>query len=207
MNKQVKTTEIQKIKLDFEKLDKILKERKMSQRELSSRMGHNQTWVADLKKKDTPIPVGVEKFICLELGYEPGTFVRKERPEQKPDGSLAELAILENIYREIREERKLLEEVAERAEAIWNKLNTQATQLIKIKDKINVLSISDYEKALKFLRDILSEGKVLESEVIAKSDEAGIKRAELYKARRDMNVQTAVTGYGKNQKTWWLPAE
>lgn len=207
MNKQTKTADIQKVKLDFEKLDKVLKERKMSQRELSSRMGHNQTWVADLKKKDTPIPVGVEGFICSELGVDPGTFVRKEQSVKKPDGSLAELAILENIHKELREVHKLLEEVGERGEAIWNKLNTHTVQLAKIKERVKEIGESDQEKAVKFLKDLLSGGKVLESDVLLKSEAAGVKKADLYKAKRDVGIQSAVTGYGKNQKTWWLIAE
>lgn len=207
MNKQSKTTEIQKVKLDFLKLDKVLKERKMSQRELSCRMGHNPTWVADLKKKDSPIPVGVEGFICSELGVEPGTFARQDQPETKPSGGATELVILENIHKEIREERKLLEELTERSEAIWNKLNTQTTQLLKIKEKVNEFTESGYDKAVKFLKDLLADGKVLESDVLSRCESAGIKRADLYKAKRDVGIQSSVTGYGKNQKTWWLLAE
>ena len=207
MNKQVKTTEIQKVKLDFEKFDKVLKEQKVSRRDLASRMGHNPTYFADLKKRDAAIPVGVEGFICSELGVEPGTFARKEQSAQKLAGGATELAILENIYKELREERKVLEEIVERGEAIWNKLNTHTTQLAKIKERVKELGESDHEKACRFLKEILSGGQVLESEVLTQSDGAGIKRADLFKAKRDIGVQTAVTGYGKNQKTWWILSE
>ena len=204
MNKQVKTTEVQKVKLDFDKLEEVLKERKMSRKELASRTGRHATYFSDLKKRDSSIPIGMEGFICSELGVEKGTFVRREQAVKRPKENSAEIRILENIYKAIQEERKILDELADQSERIWNKLNTQATQLMKIKEKVSELGISDYEKAVEFLKDALSGGQILESEVLSKSDDAGIKRADLYKAKRDAGVQSAVTGYGKNQKTWWL---
>ena len=203
MNKQVKTTDIQKVKLDFEKFDKVLKEQKVSRRDLASRMGHNPTYFADLKKRDAAIPVGVEGFICSELGVEPGTFARKEQTEQKTGGSLAELAILENIYREICEERKLLEEVAERAEAVWNKLNTHTIQLMKIREKVYEIGESGYDKAIRFLKGTLGDKDVLESQILSKSDELGIVREDLFKAKRDLGICSAPSGHGKSTKVWW----
>ena len=44
-------------------------------------------------------------------------------------------------------------------------------------------------------------------EVIRMADAVGIKRADLNKAKRDIQVDTSTTGYGKTQKTWWFLAD
>lgn len=77
-------------------------------------------------------------------------------------------------------------------------------QLEKIKDKLKDVTKSDYEKACDFLKSTLAEGRVIGEEVLLKADANGIKRADLMKAKRDLQVDTATTGYGKNQKTWWF---
>lgn len=64
--------------------------------------------------------------------------------------------------------------------------------------------MTDYDKAVRFLKEVLSGGRVDGSEVLRQADSAGIKRADLNKAKRDIGVNTANTGYGKNQKTWWF---
>lgn len=208
--------EIEKVKLDFEKLSFAVKAQKISQKVLAVRLGHHANWFADLKKKDSAVTTNVERFICMELGLEPGSLIRKEPElvvgsENQPDRT-AEL--LENIYKEQQKLAEMIkfladraEMIADRNEAIWNKLNAQATQLIKIKEKLNELGITGHQKAIAFLKDALSNGQMLETEVVAKGEEAGISKADIYKARRDLHVQAAVTGYGKNQKIWWLLSE
>ena len=64
--------------------------------------------------------------------------------------------------------------------------------------------MTDYDKAVRFLKDTLNGGRIDGTEVLRMADAAGIKRADLNKAKRDIGVDTAVTGYGKNQKTWWF---
>ena len=51
---------------------------------------------------------------------------------------------------------------------------------------------------------MLAGGRMNSEEVILKSEANGIKRADLMKAKRDLQVDQSTTGYGKNQKTWWF---
>lgn len=118
-------------------------------------------------------------------------------------GGATELAILENIYKELREERKVLEEIVERGEAIWNKLNSHTIQLMKIRDKVNEFCESGYDKAIKFLKETLNDKDVLESQILSKSDELGIVRTDLFKAKRDLGICSVPTGHGKSTKVWW----
>lgn len=203
----------EKVHLDFEKFSQAAKAQKISLRELSTNMGYRPTYFSELKKRDGAITVNVERFICMELGLEPGSLIRREAKLAAGDENQSDKAaeLLERIYKEQQKLAETIKFIADRVEmitdqneAIWNKLNTQATQLIKIKEKLNELGATGYQKAAMFLKETLSNGQMLETEVVAKGEEAGISKADIYKAKRDLPVQVAVTGYGKNQKTWWL---
>lgn len=147
--------EIEKVHLDFEKLSLAIKAQKISQKVLAVRLGHHANWIADLKKKDSAVTVNVERFICMELGLEPGSLIRKE-PEQaagrknQPDNTTE---LLERILEEQQNQREIMEKLAkqvekadakrednsDRIEAIWNKLSNQAVQILKIRSGIERL--------------------------------------------------------------------
>ena len=63
------------------------------------------------------------------------------------------------------------------------------------------------QKRFVFLKETLAGGRIDGAEVLRMADATGIKRADLNKAKRDIGVDTAQTGYGKNQKTWWFLSE
>ena len=146
--------EIEKVHLDFEKLSAAVKTQKISQKVLAVRLGHHANWIADLKKKDSAVTVNVERFICLELGLKPGSLIRKESEQAAGNKNQLDRTaeLLEKICKEQQKLAETIEFLVNRAEmitdqneAIWNKLNTQATQLIKIKEKLNELGITGYQ--------------------------------------------------------------
>ena len=57
---------------------------------------------------------------------------------------------------EILENRRIMQENFEK---IWNKLNTNTIQLEKIKDKVNTMSKTDYDKAVEWLKDKMAGGR------------------------------------------------
>ena len=63
---------------------------------------------------------------------------------------------------------------------------------------------SDREKDMDFLKMVLTGEQVLESDVRRNSKELGIKEHDLMGAKRDLDVQVSVTGYGNSQKKWWF---
>lgn len=159
MNKEI---EIQKVHLDFEKLRLAAKAQGTSLRMLAVRMGHNPTFFSDLKKRDAIITVNVERFICIELGLEPGSLVRKElETEKKENGTDKTSELLVEIYKEQKEQREIIEKLAkqiekadakrednsDRIEAIWNKLSNQAVQILQIRSGIE--RMNEAIKALK----------------------------------------------------------
>ena len=66
---------------------------------------------------------------------------------------------------------------------------------------------TDYDRACEFLQEALAGGRLNGNDLLLQADEAGIKRSEIMKAKKDLGVQIDISGYGKNQKAWWyMPA-
>ncbi len=187
-----------KVTIDYNKLTRALAERGKTKKWLSLELGRYESYIASIKNKPEQ-PESVERIICMVLEMEPGSLVADQSPKASEDAS-----ILQNIHREIKAERALLEEAAENLERIWNKLNANTIQLERIKDCVKGFDKTGADKAKEFLKCALADGKVNSEEVLLRSDGAGIKRADLMKAKNELGVDSATTGYGKNQKTWWF---
>lgn len=166
-------------------------------------MAKNKNFVG-LMEKNPDQPAEVERLMCLLLGLEQGSLIKQE----VPISSQGEIRILENLHKEVRETRQAIESCTELLEKIWSKVHANTLQLEKVKDDVKecvqVLGMTGYDKAVRFLKETLAGGRIDGAEVLRMADAAGIKRADLNKAKRDIGVDTAPTGYGKNQKTWWF---
>ena len=92
-----------------------------------------------------------ERTMCLLLGLEPGSLVKE--PEKKGMTAAQALTVIRD---EILENRRIMQENFEK---IWNKLNTNTVQLEKIKDKVNTMSKTDYDKAVEWLKDKMAGGR------------------------------------------------
>ena len=189
---------IDKVKIDYEKLCEELKKQGKTKSAFSLEMGRYKTFVGCLKKNPDQ-PEAVEKIMCMLLGLEEGSLIASEAVPDQTDTK-----VLNNIHNQIIAEMKLLEEAAENIEKIWNKVHANTIQLERIKECVKGFEKSGYEKAIEFLKNALSDGKANSEEIMMRSDAAGIKRADLMKAKRDIGVDSSTTGYGKNQKTWWF---
>ena len=189
---------IDKVKIDYEKLCEELKKQGKTRGEFSLEMTKDKGFVGRMEKNPNQ-PQPIEKFMCMLLGLEEGSLIASEEVPDQTDTK-----VLTNIHKQIVADRKLLEEAAENIEKIWNKVNANTLQLERIKECVKGFEKSGYEKAIEFLKNALSDGKANSEEIMMRSDAAGIKRADLMKAKRDIGVDSSTTGYGKNQKTWWF---
>ena len=192
---------MEKVTIDYGRLCLELEKQGKTKADLSRDMAKNKNFVGLMAKNpDQP----VERLMCLLLGLEQGSLIKQE----DKTGSQGEIRILENLHKEMREIHQAVAEYGELLEKIWSKVHANTLQLEKVKDDVKecvqVLGMTDYDKAVRFLKDTLSGGRIDGAEVLRMADAAGIKRADLNKAKRDIRVDTAVTGYGKNQKTWWF---
>lgn len=194
---------MEKVTIDYKRLCLELEKQGKTKADLSRDMAKNKNFVG-LMEKNPDQPAEVERLMCLLLGLEQGSLIKQEAPT----GSPGEIKALENLYKEMREVHQAVVEYGELLEKIWSKVHANTLQLETVKDHVRdcreYLKLTDADKAEKFLRDMLSGGRMNGDEVLRAADAHGIKRADLNKAKRDLRVDTAVTGYGKNQKTWWF---
>lgn len=143
--------------------------------------------------------------MCLMLGKEPGYF-QKEMPRNERTAEEIPAAIA-NIHREIQGMRKQVETMTELVEKIFSKCNANTKQIEDVKVHVRALAKTDYDRACEFLRDALARGMLNGNDILLQADEAGIKRSDIMKAKKDLGVQIDIRGYGKNQKAWWyIPA-
>lgn len=194
---------MEKVTIDYGRLCLELEKQGKTKADLSRDMAKNKNFVG-LMAKNPDQPAEVERLMCLLLGLEQGSLIKQE----DKTGSQGEIKILENLHKEMREIHQAVAEYGELLEKIWSKVHANTLQLEKVKDDVKecvqVLGMTDYDKAVRFLKDSLSGGRIDGAEVLRMADAAGIKRADLNKAKRDLHVDTAATGYGKAQKTWWF---
>lgn len=194
---------MEKVTIDYGRLCLELEKQGKTKADLSRDMAKNKNFVG-LMAKNPDQPAEVERLMCLLLGLEQGSLIKQE----DKTGSQGEIRILENLHKEMREIHQAVAEYGELLEKIWSKVHANTLQLEKVKDDVKecvqVLGMTDYDKAVRFLKDTLSGGRIDGAEVLRMADAAGIKRADLNKAKRDLHVDTAATGYGKAQKTWWF---
>lgn len=194
---------MEKVTIDFERLCLELEKQGKTKADLSREMTKNKNFVG-LMEKNPEQPVEVERLMCLILGLEPGDLVKREKEME------SEVAVkaIENLHRDHKNILKILEENAEMLEKILSKVSANTLQMERIKEDVKELKsaacMTDYDKAMRFLKEVLGGGRMDGAEVLRRADAAGIKRSDLNKAKRDIGVDTANTGYGKNQKTWWF---
>lgn len=189
---------VRKVTINYDRLCEELKKKGKTKKELSLELGRYEKFICEMNKNREQ-PETIEKLMCMLLDLEPGSLIEQEKRESGSDAKA-----LENIYKKMCKMEELILFQGEIIEKILSKSNANTVQLEKIKDRLKDVTKSDYEKACDFLRSMLSEGRVISEEILLKADANGIKRADLMKAKRDLQVDTATTGYGKNQKTWWF---
>lgn len=189
---------IAKVKIDYERLCEEIQKSGRTKEGFGLELGRSKGYICGLKKTREQ-PESVEKVMCLLLGLEPGSLALKEQ-----ESASGEARAIENVFKKLCEMEKIMEIQMEYLEKIFSKVNANTVQLEKIKDGVKEFGKTDYEKAVEFLKRVLSGGRMNSEDILLKSDAAGIKRADLMKAKRDMHVDQSTTGYGKNQKTWWF---
>ena len=186
--------EPKKVTINYALLCKQLEKQGKTKKGFSLEMGRSESFVNYIANNPDQ-PEGVERIMCLLLGLKPGSLVKE--PEKKGMTAAQALTVIRD---EILENRRIMQENFEK---IWNKLNSDTIQLEKIKDKVNEVSKTDYDKAVEWLKDKMAGGRYDGAKLLMESDAAGIKRSDVMKAKAELGVRIQTTGYGKNVKAWW----
>lgn len=186
--------EPKKVTINYALLCKQLEKQGKTKKGFSLEMGRSESFVNYIANNPDQ-PEAVERIMCLLLGLEPGSLVKE--PAKKGMTAAQALTVIRD---EILDNRRIMQENFEK---IWNKLNTNTVQLEKIKDKVNEVSKTDYDKAVEWLKDKMAGGRYDGAKLLMESDAAGIKRSDVMKARNELKIKIQTTGYGKNLKAWW----
>lgn len=186
--------EPKKVTINYALLCEELKKQGKTKEKFSAELGRSKPFVCNMAKNPEQTE-DFERTMCLLLGLEPGSLVKD--PEKKGMTAAQALTVIRD---EILENRRIMQENFEK---IWNKMNTNTVQLEKIKDKVNTMSKTDYDKALEWLQDKMEDGRYDGAKLLMESEAAGIKRSDIMKAKAELGVRIQTTGYGKNTKAWW----
>ena len=187
--------ELNRVEIDVDKLILIIQAKGMTMEKFGYSIGRSRNYICSLRKNNM-VPEPVRDLICEKLEIDP------ERIEKTQITSGEEVKILENIFKEIQSIKTQISELADAQQAIYNKLQANTVQTARIKDVVDELGQTEYDRAELFLRETLKGGQVSAVELMQRADD-GIKRSELMKAKAKMDVKIYATGYGKNQKSWW----
>ena len=188
--------ELNRVEIDVDKLILMIQAKGMTMEKFGYSIGRSRNYICSLRKNNM-VPEPVRDLICEKLEIEP------ERIEKTQITSGGEVKILENIFKELQSIKTQISELADSQQAIYNKLQANTVQTARIKDVVDELGQTEYDRAESFLREVLKGGQVSAVELMQRADDDGIKRSELMKAKAKMDVKIYATGYGKNQKSWW----
>lgn len=198
-----------RVLIDKEKIRAVIRETGSEKAKLSKDLGYLDTYISSLlsPRGQTTMEEKDEKLLCYMLGVQPGHFVKREEEErtQEVEGFGAEH--IEKLEKKLdvlmRGMDKVTHEILDSIEAMRSKLNANTIQLEKMKQFWGQYTKTEKDRAIEFLKNILKDGRMNAPEVLNAADAAGIKRAVVMEARKEVGVEIDVTGYGKSQKLYW----
>lgn len=215
------------VEIDADKLKSCIRHNTpMSLGDFALEIGRSQKYIMNMSGK-TRIPDYVFNVICKQLGVDQDHLIWKDPDANRDTGGIgiAVVAAINNLSEKIDKSYKQGEQIMKRIgdlektivktggqidvlkesqDAAFRKLNANTIQLERLKEAMQFMSETEYDRAKQFLQDVLSEGRMEGTVLLAKADAACVKRSELMKARKDMGVQIKTVGYGKNQNAWWM---
>ena len=170
------------VKIDSRLLESILREREITKSELSRKIGKNDTYISKTLREGAMIPEVSESLICLVLGFDPGYFVLKDVEERsETEQTPADLAALQDDISWLKAQKEAdskklvmlingLHDAGTVLEKILQKVGANTLQLEKMKDDFRAvvkdLELTGYDKAVKYLKETLANGRVLETEIV-----------------------------------------
>lgn len=188
--------DLNRVEIDVDKLILMIQAKGMTMEKFGYSIGRSRNYICSLRKNNM-VPEPVRDLMCEKLEIDP------EKIAKTQITSGGEVKILENIFKELQSIKNQLSELVEDQKATYSKLQANTVQTARIKDAVDGLCQSEYDRAESYLREILKGGQVSAVEIMQRADDDGIKRSELMKAKGKLDVKIYTTGYGKNQKSWW----
>lgn len=141
-----------RVKIDVEKLIKIIQTRGISLEQFGYSIGRSRNYIGSLRKNDT-VPESVLDLICERLDIDPEE-LKETKSGEKLEERINEIVYglntsLCNIHGMLVNHHKMLLEQKEMQTDILNKVKANTIQLAKIKDAIEEIKQTEYERAEK----------------------------------------------------------
>lgn len=157
--------ELNRVEIDVDKLILMIQAKGMTMEKFGYSIGRSRNYICSLRKNNM-VPEPVRDLICEKLEIEP------ERIEKTQITSGGEVKILENIFKELQSIKTQISELADSQQAIYNKLQANTVQTARIKDVVDELGQTEYDRAELFLRETLKGGQVSAVELMQRADDA-----------------------------------
>jgi archaellum biogenesis ATPase FlaH len=93
-----------------------------------------------------------------------------------------------------------IEPVGNKSRFVWGESVDYNSEDLMVAVKPNG---SDKEKAIEFLKEVLSNGREDASKIIQMAEARSISRSTVNRAAAAIGVNKDITGFGKNRQSWW----
>ena len=205
----------QTVEIDHDKLCRYIRDTlHMTLIDFSYSIGKSKSYISGLARNPR-VPAPSYNLIC-ERCRVPFSFFevvpRKEEQESQKQTSVnPELLLMLKSLSDsmIAMEKRLsamdtvIEAMGGEVSKVLQKCSANTLQLERVRDALEKLSMSDYDRAETYLKASLADGDRIASDILANAEAEGIKTAELMRAKNRMGIRAYTTGYGKSQKKWW----
>ena len=210
MDNRVKTIEI-----DYDKLCRYIRDTlHMTLIDFSYSIGKSKSYISGLAR-NPKVPGAAYSLICekcrVPFSYFEAVPKEEVRRSQEQTSVTPELLLmLKSLSDSMAAMEKrmstmdaVIETMGGEVSKVLRKCSTNTVQLERVRDALDKLSMSDYDRAEMYLKASLADGDRIASDILANAEAEGIKTAELMKAKNQLGIRAYTTGYGKSQKKWW----
>lgn len=203
------------IEIDHDKLCRYIRDTlHMTLIDFSYSIGKSKSYISGLAR-NPKVPGAAYSLICekcrVPFSYFEAVPKEEVRRSQEQTSVTPELLLMLKSLSDsmIAMEKRLsamddvIETMGGEVSKVLRKCSTNTVQLERVRDALDKLSMSDYDRAEMYLKASLADGDRIASDILANAEAEGIKTAELMKAKNQLGIRAYTTGYGKSQKKWW----
>lgn len=179
---------MQKLKIDYDALYGILKERKLKATDISLKCGRSEGWLSVCKNKNTMLTEAMAEILADKIGCNVLDFVKKEEYKEQPKDMCT---VLNDMTDEILS-------MSERIESLTNLVINQHADMLAI-----LMGSDDVSSAVAILNALLcGNGKCKESVFRNACLRRKISTDAMHKALENSGAHYFTHGTGENAIRW-----
>lgn len=203
------------IEIDHDKLCRYIRDTlHMTLIDFSYSIGKSKSYISGLAR-NPKVPGAAYSLICEKCRvpfsyFEAVPREKVRRPQEQTSVNPELLLMLKSLSDSMTAmERRMsamdavIDAMSGEVSKVLRKCSTNTLQLERVRDALDKLSMSDYDRAETYLKASLVDGDRIASDILANAEAEGIKTTELMKAKNRLGIRAYTTGYGKSQKKWW----